>query len=103
MELAPLYFSQHPFPTGRAVTMTHRNFVKFTFFKVDPAWRRLPVEHRDAHKREFVAACEDFAADRFLQAYSLMGTRGDADLMLWTASPGLHDIHQLHVVLAQSG
>jgi chlorite dismutase len=83
--------------------MAHRNFVKFSFFKVDPAWRRLPVEERDTHKREFAAACEDFAADRFLQAYSLVGTRGDTDLMLWTASPGLHDIHELHVVLAQSG
>jgi chlorite dismutase len=83
--------------------MAHRNFVKFTFLKVDPAWRRLPAAERDAHKREFAAACEDFAADRFLQAYSLVGTRGDADLMLWTASPGLQDIHEFHVVLSQSG
>ena len=56
-----------------------------------------------AHKREFEAACENFAADRFLRAYSLVGTRGDADLMLWTAAPGLADIHEFHVVLGQSG
>ena len=65
----------------------NRNVVKFTFLKVDPAWRRLPAAEREAHKREFEAACENFAADRFLRAYSLVGTRGDADLMLWTAAP----------------
>jgi chlorite dismutase len=81
----------------------NRNVVKFTFLKVDPAWRRLPVAERETHKREFQAACDNFAADRFLRAYSLVGTRGDADLMLWTAAPGLADIHEFHVVLGQSG
>jgi chlorite dismutase len=83
--------------------MAHRNFVKFTFLKVDPAWRRLPAEERRRHKLEFASACEDFATDRFLRTYSLIGTRGDADLMLWMASPGLKDIHDFHVVLGQSG
>jgi chlorite dismutase len=81
----------------------HRNFVKFTFLKVDPAWRRLPAEERSRHKNEFASACENFARDRFLRAYTLVGTRGDADLMLWVSSPGLADIHEFHVVLAQSG
>jgi chlorite dismutase len=83
--------------------MAHRNFVKFTFLKVDPAWRRLPAPERGRHKQEFASACEDFATDRFLRAYSLVGTRGDADLLLWTASPGLGEIHDFHVVLGQSG
>jgi chlorite dismutase len=83
--------------------MAHRNFVKFTFFKVDPAWRRLAQDERARHKREFAAACENFAVDRFLRVYSLVGTRGDADLMLWSSSPGLGDIHDFHVVLSQSG
>jgi chlorite dismutase len=81
----------------------NRNFVKFTFIKVDPAWRRLSASERSRHKHEFASACEDFAVDRFLRAFSLVGTRGDADLMLWTSSPGLADIHDFHVVLAQSG
>jgi chlorite dismutase len=80
-----------------------RNFVKFTFLKVDPAWRRLDAPERERHKAEVVAACENFAADRFLRAFSLVGTRGDTDIMLWCSSPGLADIHEFHVVLAQSG
>jgi chlorite dismutase len=80
-----------------------RHYVKFTFLKLDPAWRRLDPEERARHKREFAAACNDFAEDHFLRAYSLVGTRGDADLMIRTSSPRLDAIHELHVVLNQSG
>jgi chlorite dismutase len=80
-----------------------RHFVKFTFLKLDPAWRRLDGEERARGKREFAAACNDFAEDHFLRAYSLVGTRGDADLMIRTSSPRLEPIHELHVLLNQSG
>jgi chlorite dismutase len=83
--------------------MPERHFVKYTFLKVQPAWRRLPDEERARHKREFLAACEDFAAERLLRAFSLVGTRGDADLMLLTQATNLERIHEFHVVLAQSG
>jgi chlorite dismutase len=83
--------------------MADRTFAKFTFFKVDPAWRRLDVEQRAADKQEFLAACEDFALDRSLRAYSTIGTRGDVDLVLLSQSPNLEDLHTFHVVLGQSG
>lgn len=80
-----------------------RTFAKFTFFKIDPEWRRRDAELRAADKREFLAACEDFALDRSLRAYSTIGTRGDADLLLLSQSPNLQDLHTFHVVLGQSG
>src|SRR3954466_11574571 len=83
--------------------MPERQFVKYTFLKVDPAWRRVDPDERAAHKREFLAACEDFAQDRLLRAFSLVGTRGDADLLLLSQATNLERIHEFHVVLAQSG
>jgi chlorite dismutase len=83
--------------------MPSRQFVKYTFLKVDPAWRRLDPRQRAAHKQEVLAACEDFATDHFLRSFSLMGTRGDADLMFLTQAASLDAIHEFHVVLAQSG
>jgi chlorite dismutase len=80
-----------------------RHFVKYTFLKVDPAWRRLSDEQRAEDKREFLAACEDFAAERLLRAFSTVGTRGDTDLMLLSQATNLERIHEFHVVLAQSG
>jgi chlorite dismutase len=83
--------------------MPPRHFVKYTFLKVDPAWRRLDCEQRETHKREFAAACEDFADGHLLQTFSLVGTRGDAELLLIAEAENLDRIHEFHVVLAQSG
>ena len=80
-----------------------RTFAKFSFFKVDPAWRRRDADLRAADKQEFLAACEDFGIDRSLRAYSTIGTRGDVDLVLLSQSANLDDIHTFHVVLGQSG
>ena len=83
--------------------MPVRHFVKYTFLKVDPAWRRLEDERRAEDKREFIAACEDFADGHLLRTFSLVGTRGDADLLLLSQAQNLERIHEFHVILAQSG
>jgi chlorite dismutase len=83
--------------------MAGRHFVKFTFLKLDPSWRRRDSADRAADKAEFAAACNNFAEDHFLRAYSLVGTRGDADLMIRVSAAALEPIHELHVVLNQSG
>ncbi len=83
--------------------MSDRNFVKFTFIKLDPAWRRRDPGERMQDKIEFAAACNDFAEDHFLRTYSLVGTRGDADLMVRTIASDLEPIHEFHVLLNQTG
>jgi chlorite dismutase len=102
----------HPSPEGGVSHGVHalssdpvadRHFVKYTFLKLDPAWKRLDAEERAVHKREFLAACEDFSTDHLLQSFSLVGTRGDADMLLIAEAENLDRIHEFHVVLAQSG
>src|SRR5919206_4716840 len=83
--------------------MPERTFVKYTFIKVDPEWRRRDALERAQDKREFAAACIEFAEDHYLRAYSLVGTRGDCDLMVRMVAPALDPIHELHVLLNQSG
>ena len=83
--------------------MRSRHFVKYTFLKLDPAWRRLDDDARALGKREFAAACADFAEGHLLRAFSTVGTRGDTDLMLLCQAQNLDRIHEFHVVLAQSG
>ena len=83
--------------------MPERHFVKYTFLKVDPAWRRQDEEQRALDKQEFLAACEDFSSQRLLRSFSTVGTRGDTDMMLLTQATNLEHIHEFHVVLSQSG
>ncbi len=66
-------------------TPTARQFVKFAFFAIDPAWRRLDEKTRAAHKAEFAELLNEIGERDgvILKTYSLVGTRGDADLMVW--------------------
>jgi chlorite dismutase len=83
--------------------VAERHFVKYTFLQTDPSWRLREPEQREQDKREFMAACEDFADGHMLQALSLVGTRGDAELLLIAEAENLERIHEFHVVLSQSG
>src|SRR5450759_3364312 len=83
--------------------MSTRRFVKYTFLKLDPAWRRLDAEQRGAHKREFMADCQDFGEGDLRKSFSLVGTRGDTELLLVAEAENLQRIHEFHVVLSQSG
>lgn len=62
-----------------------RQFVNFSFLKLDPAFRRLPEAERARLKGEFVEMYKSWAQDRgiILRSYSLVGTRADCDLMFW--------------------
>jgi chlorite dismutase len=75
-------------------------YVGYTFYRVDPAWRRLPVEERAAHKDAFAEVVEHFAP-RFehLRCYSLFGTRPDADFFLWKITERYADLGELAAAL----
>jgi chlorite dismutase len=71
-------------------------YVAYTFYRVDPAWRRLPVEERQAMKDAFVEVIEAWA-ERMdsLRAYSTVGVRPDCDLFLWKITERYLDLPQL--------
>jgi chlorite dismutase len=75
-------------------------YVGYTFYRVDPAWRRLPVEERAAHKDAFAEVVEHFAP-RFdhLRCYSLAGTRPDTDFFHWKITDRYADLGELAAAL----
>ena len=72
-----------------------RDFVKYSFFKVDPQWRRLPPGERSHSKNEFAEVVAEFSGSVTMASYSLAGTRGDVDFMLWKISPTLEPLNDL--------
>ena len=72
-----------------------RSFVKYTFYKVDQEWRRLSQGDRERSKAEFADMLAEFADRVAIGSYSLVGTRGDVDFMLWKVSPNLEAITEL--------
>jgi chlorite dismutase len=75
-------------------------YVAYTFYRVDPAWRRLPVEERQAHKDAFSEVVEDFA-ERFdhLRPYTTAGVRPETDFFLWKITQRYDDLGELGAAL----
>ena len=80
-----------------------RQFVKYSFFKVDPEWRRLPAELRADGKREFAAVVDESASHMMVRSYSLVGLRGDADFLLWQATDTLESLQDMATRLWGTG
>jgi chlorite dismutase len=80
---------------GLMVQEGRRDFVKYTFYKVAPEWRRLSESDRQRSKAEFAGVMAEFSDHVAMSSYSLVGTRGDADFMLWKVSPTLEAINEL--------
>jgi len=74
---------------------TRRQFVKFTLYKVDPAWRRLTPEERERGKRELCQVIEAFGERMLARSYSLVGLRGDADFLLWLVADRMEEFQAL--------
>jgi chlorite dismutase len=74
---------------------TQRQFLKYTFFRVDPQWRRLSGEEKSSSKHEFASIVTNFAIHNTLKSYSLIGIRGDSDFMLWTMAARLEQFQEL--------
>ena len=77
-----------------------RQYVKFTFFKLLPEWRRLDDALRDRHLAEFRDVVERWTERNLVRCYSTMGTRGDTDFMIWQVSYDLDDIQRMASELA---
>ena len=65
------------------VTPVASQFVQYLFLSVDPQWRRLDAATRAAGREEFAGVIADAAPDITTHAYSTLGLKTDAQLMLW--------------------
>ena len=75
---------------------TGYRYVKYTFFKVDPAWRKLSSQERESSKKQFLSSLNENGDKVRPRSYSLVGTRGDADFMLWTITDSLETLQAFH-------
>ena len=71
-------------------------YVAYRFFRVDPAWRRLPVEERAAGKDAFADAVEEWAGRiSTMRTYTVTGVRPDTDFFLWAITERFEDLNEL--------
>jgi chlorite dismutase len=82
---------------------TVRQYIRYLFYKARPSWRQLSADQRDRARSELLAALEPFAARLpVLRAYSTLGTRADADFLVWTVAERLEDFQELQAAVLRS-
>ena len=75
-------------------------YVAYTFYRVDPAWRRLPIEERDAAKDAFADTLDEHASHfDSLRVYSATGVRPEVDFFLWKITSRYEDLGELGAAL----
>nr|WP_232298820.1 chlorite dismutase family protein [Granulicella tundricola] len=74
-----------------------RQIVCFSFYKVQPKWRRLPAHEKQAHKDAFVEVLNRWnKPGEFLSlTYSTVGTRGDVDMCVWSIGYAIDELNQM--------
>src|SRR5215470_19232953 len=80
-----------------------RQCVKYSFFKLDAAFRRLPLEKQADLKLELIKTIRQFNRRMLLRSYSLFGIRGDVDFMLWQVAEEIDDFNALAAAIFSTG
>ena len=71
-------------------------YVAYTFYRLPPEWRRLPIDERANGIDRFAEVIEEWARRmEHLQAYSTTGVRADCDFFLWKITERYLDLEQL--------
>src|SRR5882724_10336165 len=82
---------------------TVRQYIRYLFYKARPSWRALSDAQREAARTDLLSALEPFAERlAVLRAYSTLGTRADADFVLWMVSERLEDFQELNAAVLRS-
>src|SRR5215831_1976191 len=82
---------------------TTRQYIRYLFYKARPSWRQLTAEQRAAARLELLGSLEPFVERlAVLRAYSTLGTRGDADFLIWSVSERLEDFQELNAAILNS-
>ena len=71
--------------TGKTPDRQRRQFLNYSFYRLDPVFRRLPADERRAAAAEFIELVRKWESsdDLILRTYSLVGLRAGVDFMLW--------------------
>ncbi len=81
-----------------------RQVISFTFYKVQPEWRRLPAADKAEHRREFASILGKWRQSEQMTVltYSLSGLRAEVDMMLWRICYSLDCLQQMQAELMRT-
>ncbi len=78
-------------------------FVQYMCWKIDPLWRRLPLEARCQGRREFADVIQRAAPLVTTYTYSTLGLKASAELLLWWKSGSPEPLQEVLSTLLRTG
>ena len=83
---------------------TPRQFISFSYYKLDPKWRHLPEAEKAKGKAEWIAAAQEYSeGGTIVVPYSCVGLRAEHDILLWRIDYKLERLQQMQTALNNSG
>ena len=79
-----------------------RQIVGFSFYRLDPAWRRLSKEEKNKHTGELLGMVNTYAKKMMVMTYSLVGLKHEADFLIWRVGSQLEDLNAMSSALRQT-
>jgi len=80
-----------------------RQWVNYSFYKVDPQWRRLPEEEKESGRNEFLEVVEGYSKKIMVFPYTNFGYRPDCDFMIWRVSYEIEDFERMTKDMLNAG
>jgi chlorite dismutase len=90
-------------PETRDVPRAASQFVQYLMLRVDPQWRRREDNARDRDRAEFARIIRDASGRVTTYAYSTLGLKASADVMLWWKSATPDVAQELTGALLRTG
>jgi chlorite dismutase len=79
-----------------------RQLVRFTFYKLDQQWQRLPAETREEGNRQLLDIFRTYEEHSLIRSFGLYGVRTNCDFMLWQATYQIEDLQGLSSQIRRS-
>ena len=76
--------------------------VSFCFYKLDPAWRRLPNATKTKQADELQGVIQKWSKRLMVLTYSLVGLKADVDFLIWRVGTTLEDLQRMSGSIRQT-
>ena len=79
-----------------------RQVVGFSFYRIDPAWRRLASGVKSKQSAELLGVINTWSKRLMVRTYSLVGLKADVDFLIWRVGRTAEELQAMSAAVRQT-
>ncbi|MBI4323105.1 MAG: chlorite dismutase family protein [Candidatus Omnitrophica bacterium] len=91
-----------PHPATSAKAQDARQIVGFSFYRLDPEWRRLPKAVKTKQSGELAGVITRYSKKLMVLTYSLVGMKADVDFLIWRVGKSPEELQEMSAAVRQT-